>query len=81
MSRSLSLLYKMYMNLYRKNQKRVLHVTTCTREGSVSVAATTMFDDPTIYCQRCNSPYGIAFRGWLILCQRCIDKEIGEHFE
>jgi hypothetical protein len=71
----------LYMNLYKRNRKGVWRAVTCTREESVSVAATHTFDDPTIYCQRCNSPYGIAFRGWLILCQRCIDKEIGEHFE
>ena len=81
MSLSLSLSYKMYKNLYRNYRKHVSHVATCTSQGSVSVAATTTFDDPTVYCQRCHSPYGQAFRGWLILCQRCIDKEIGEYFE
>lgn len=39
------------------------------------------FNDPIVYCQRCGAAYAYAFRGWQILCQRCIDKELGEHFE
>lgn len=58
-----------------------MRVTTCTSQGSVSVDATTTFDDPEIYCHRCDRPGGIAFRGWQILCQRCIDKELGEYFD
>lgn len=38
-------------------------------------------DEPTVYCQRCLSPGGIAFRGWQILCARCIDSELSEWFD
>ena len=38
-------------------------------------------EEPTIYCYRCNQPGGVAFRGWQILCQQCIDKELGEYLD
>jgi len=38
-------------------------------------------DDPEIYCQRCLRPGGTAFRGWQILCQRCINSETDEWFD
>lgn len=56
-------------------------VTTTTNQTPANAAATPTFDDPIVYCQRCGGPYAYAFRGWQILCQRCIDKEIGEYFD
>ena len=38
-------------------------------------------DDPDIRCQSCARYGAKAFRGWQLLCQKCINAEIGEYFD
>ena len=40
-----------------------------------------MMEDPDIQCQRCKNYGAVAYRGWEVLCQKCIDAEESFYYE
>lgn len=40
-----------------------------------------MMEDPDIRCQRCNEVGAVAYRGWGVLCQKCIDAEESLYYD